>query len=80
VAGPRSAHRKEADRPKLKDWIRARSTFALFLSIQPASAALIGILVLRQIPAPIEWAGILLVICGVALHKPSDAAPERSRV
>ena len=57
-----------------------RATFALFLSILPASAALIGILVLRQIPAPIEGAGILLVICGVALHKPSEAAPERSRV
>ena len=46
-----------------------RATFALLLSLLPASAALIGILVLHQIPTPIEVAGILLVASGVALHK-----------
>ena len=55
-----------------------RATFALFLSILPASAALIGILVLRQIPAPIEGAGILLVIGGVAFHKPSEPDPAKT--
>src|SRR5207248_10308518 len=48
-----------------------RATFALLLSLLPASAALIGILVLRQIPTLIEVAGILLVIGGVALHQES---------
>jgi inner membrane transporter RhtA len=46
-----------------------RSTFALLLSLLPASAALIGVAVLRQIPTVAEWMGILLVMAGVALHK-----------
>ena len=45
-----------------------RATFALLLSLLPASAAIIGIVVLRQIPTLIEVAGILLVAGGVALH------------
>src|SRR5438045_3547513 len=44
-----------------------RATFALLLSLLPASAAIIGIVVLRQIPTLIEVAGILLVAGGVAL-------------
>ncbi len=56
-----------------------RATFALFLSILPAMAALIGILVLRQIPAPIEGAGILLVVGGVALHRPSEVRQSRNQ-
>lgn len=47
----------------------ARATFALLLALLPASAALIGILVLRQIPTVTEVAGMLLVACGVALHQ-----------
>lgn len=46
-----------------------RATFALLLSLLPASAAIIGILVLRQVPTSVEVAGILLVAGGVALHK-----------
>jgi inner membrane transporter RhtA len=46
-----------------------RSTFALLLSLLPASAALIGVAVLSQIPTVAEWMGILLVMAGVALHK-----------
>jgi len=46
-----------------------RPPFALLLSLLPASATLIGVVVLRQIPTPIEIAGILLVISGVALHQ-----------
>lgn len=48
-----------------------RATFALLLSLLPASAALIGVLVLHQIPTLIEVAGILLVAGGVALHRES---------
>jgi inner membrane transporter RhtA len=47
----------------------SRATFALLLSLLPATASLIGALVLAQIPAPIELAGIALVIAGVALHR-----------
>ena len=56
-----------------------RATFALLLSLLPASAALIGVIVLRQIPTLIEVAGILLVAGGVALHKDSEALPKNRR-
>lgn len=46
-----------------------RATFALLLSLLPASAAIIGAVVLRQIPQPIEVAGICLVVCAVAVHQ-----------
>ena len=46
-----------------------RATFALLLSLLPAMASIIGVLVLRQIPSTIEIAGIGLVIGGVALHR-----------
>lgn len=47
----------------------SRATFALLLALLPASAALIGIVVLRQIPTTLEVVGILLVAGGVALHR-----------
>src|SRR5260370_24351961 len=37
-----------------------RATFALLLSLLPASAAVIGVVVFRQIPTPVEIIGILL--------------------
>ncbi|HEV7165605.1 MAG TPA: EamA family transporter [Gammaproteobacteria bacterium] len=46
-----------------------RATFALLLSLLPAMASVIGILVLRQIPSGVEIAGIGLVILGVAIHR-----------
>jgi inner membrane transporter RhtA len=46
-----------------------RASFALLLSLLPASAAVIGFVVLRQLPAPAEAVAILLVIAGVALHR-----------
>jgi inner membrane transporter RhtA len=46
-----------------------RATFALLLSILPATAAAIGFLVLRQEPTLPELAGIALVAAGVALHR-----------
>jgi len=52
-----------------------RATFALLLSLLPASATVIGIVVLRQIPTLVEVAGIVLVAGGVALHQESEALP-----
>ncbi len=49
-----------------------RATFALLLSLLPASAAVIGVVVLRQIPTTLEIVGILLVAGGVALHQESQ--------
>jgi inner membrane transporter RhtA len=47
-----------------------RASFALMLSILPAVAALIGLLVLRQHPTARDLIGIGLVTVGVALHRP----------
>lgn len=46
-----------------------RATFALMLALLPATATLIGLVVLSQLPTPRELAGIALVIAGVALHQ-----------
>jgi len=46
-----------------------RASFALLLSLLPASATVIGFIVLRQRPSPADLAGIALVIAGVALHR-----------
>jgi inner membrane transporter RhtA len=46
-----------------------RATFALMLSVLPATATVIGFVVLEQIPQPIELLGIGLVIVAVALHR-----------
>ncbi len=50
-----------------------RATFALMLSLLPATATVVGVVVLRQIPSVMEVGGVGLVIAGVALHRP-DAA------
>lgn len=46
-----------------------RATFALLLSLLPATATAIGFLVLGQVPTTAELVGIALVIGGVALHQ-----------
>jgi inner membrane transporter RhtA len=50
-----------------------RATFALLLALLPAMATVIGLLVLRQLPTPIELGGILLIVCGVVLHQEARA-------
>ena len=47
-----------------------RATYALFVALLPATATAIGVVVLRQLPAPVELAGIGLVMVGVGLHRP----------
>ena len=53
----------------------ARSTYALLVSLLPATAAVIGVVVLGQVPSPAEAAGVMLVIGGVALHRAPEPAP-----
>jgi inner membrane transporter RhtA len=48
-----------------------RATFALMLTLLPATATIVGVVVLSQMPTLAEIAGILLVAAGVYLHKPS---------
>jgi inner membrane transporter RhtA len=51
-----------------------RASFALLLTLLPATATLIGVMVLAQIPSGQDVIGVLLVMFGVAIHKPT--APE----
>lgn len=51
-----------------------RASFAMMLSLLPATAAIIGFLVLRQIPKPVEVLAIVLVITAIALHRPAYSA------
>ena len=53
----------------------ARATYALMVSLLPATATVIGVIVLAQVPSPTEVAGVALVIVGVAIHRePPEAA------
>ena len=55
----------------------ARSTYALMVSLLPATATVIGIVVLAQIPSWLEVLGVALVVAGVAVHRdPAGAEPE----
>lgn len=45
-----------------------RASFALFLSLLPATATVIGIIILRQVPSEREIIGVALVIAGSAAH------------
>jgi inner membrane transporter RhtA len=47
----------------------ARASYALMVSLLPATATVIGVVVLAQVPSPAEAAGVALVIAGVALHR-----------
>ena len=47
-----------------------RASFAFLLALLPATATVIGVLVLRQIPSAVDIVGVLLVMIGVAVHKP----------
>jgi inner membrane transporter RhtA len=56
-----------------------RATYALLVSLLPATATVIGILVLGQLPSVAEAAGVALVIAGVALHRdPAERSDSRS--
>ena len=51
-----------------------RASFALLLALLPATATVIGVVVLRQIPSAVDVAGVALVMAGVAVHLPAPAA------
>ena len=46
-----------------------RATFSVMLALLPATATVIGLIVLGQVPTARDLAGIALVILGVALHR-----------
>src|SRR4051812_32004375 len=56
-----------------------RAAYALMVSLLPATATVVGLIVLTQVPSATDALGIALVIAGVALHReptpPPDAPP-----
>jgi inner membrane transporter RhtA len=48
-----------------------RATYALFVALLPATAVVIGVIVLGQLPTELELVGVALVMIGVALHRPA---------
>jgi inner membrane transporter RhtA len=52
----------------------SRGAFALLLSLLPATATVMGLVLLRQVPQPLEIVGIGLVVVAVVLRTP-EAAP-----
>src|SRR5919197_1084070 len=51
----------------------ARSSYALMVALLPATATVIGIVVLAQLPSALEAVGVALVILGVAVHRDAEA-------
>jgi inner membrane transporter RhtA len=51
-----------------------RSTYALLVSLLPATATVVGVVVLAQIPSIGELAGVGLVIAAVGIHRDAEAA------
>jgi inner membrane transporter RhtA len=45
-----------------------RSTYSLMVSLLPATATVVGLVVLGQVPAPRQVLGVALVVAAVALH------------
>ena len=56
----------------------SRAGYALMVALLPATATVIGLLVLAQEPSPVEVAGVGLVVAGVALRRePAVVRDER---
>ena len=47
----------------------SRATYSLMVSLLPATATVIGVLVLAQIPSRSELVGVALVVAAMAVHK-----------
>jgi inner membrane transporter RhtA len=53
----------------------SRSAYALMVSLLPATATVIGVIVLAQVPSWAEVLGVLLVVAGVAVHREPREQP-----
>jgi inner membrane transporter RhtA len=47
----------------------SRAAYALMVSLLPATATVIGVVILTQVPSPAEVVGVALVVAGVAVHR-----------
>jgi inner membrane transporter RhtA len=52
-----------------------RASFALMLSILPASATVVGMVVLAQLPTGQDLLGVALVITAIACHRTREGEP-----
>ncbi|HEX6336814.1 MAG TPA: EamA family transporter [Jiangellaceae bacterium] len=57
----------------------ARSTYALMVALLPATATVIGVIVLTQIPTIAEIIGVVLVVAAVILHREAEPAVKGCR-
>src|SRR5262245_36052839 len=57
-----------------------RATYALYVALLPATAAVIGVIVLHQLPSLIDVVGIALVMTGVVLHRPDATDDARAQL
>jgi inner membrane transporter RhtA len=55
-----------------------RAAYALMVALLPATATVIGIVVLGQVPSWVEVTGVALVVAGVGLHR-EPATPAKPR-
>ena len=62
-----------------------RATYSLMVSLLPATATVVGLVVLGQTPTPRQLLGVSLVVAALAVHRerhsggPSPESPRRSR-
>lgn len=58
----------------------ARATYSLMVALLPATAVVVGVIVLAQLPGPVELLALGLVIAGVAVHRdPAQSATAAGR-
>jgi len=57
-----------------------RATYALLVALLPATATVVGVVVLAQLPTAAEAAGVALVVAGVALHRGDGESCDRGGV
>jgi inner membrane transporter RhtA len=51
----------------------SRATYSLMVSLLPATATVIGIVVLDQVPSAVEVIGVALIVAAVAIHRDAEA-------
>lgn len=52
-----------------------RATYSLMVSLLPATAILVGVVVLAQLPSDTDLVGVGLIVAAVALHRQPQAGP-----
>jgi inner membrane transporter RhtA len=53
-----------------------RSTYAPLVALLPATATVVGLVVLAQVPSIVDALGVSLVIVAVGLHRDAEAIQE----